>query len=60
MAGRRGVGFLGQVWEPEGRDRVTRGTGRFKVGEDRRCKMTPSRELGGGFFLSNYRTRGVF
>ena len=59
MAGRRGVGFLGQVWEPEGRDRVSRGTGRFEVGEGRRCKTTPSRELGGVFFVKLSHKRGI-
>ena len=60
MAGRRGVGFLGQVWEPEGRDRVSRGTGRFEVGEGRRCKTTPSRELGGVFFCQTIAQEGYF
>ena len=51
MAGKRAVGFLGQVWEPEGRNRVTRGTGRFEVRGGSEVQNDPLEGAGWVFFF---------
>ena len=60
MAGKRAVGFLGQVWEPEGRNRVTRGTGRFEVRGGSEVQNDPLEGAGWGFFCQTIAQEGYF